>query len=281
MKLVRFGNAGEERPGLVDEQGKLRDLSQVVDDIAGRTLLPESLSRLRGLDPASLPLVPGTPRLGPCVGRVGKFVAVGLNYSDHAAESNMPVPKEPVLFMKATSCICGPNDNIVVPRGAEKVDWEVELGIVIGRDTKYVTEADALSYVAGYCVVHDVSERAYQLEGTGQWTKGKSADTFGPLGPWLVTTDEVPDPQDLDLWLDVDGKRRQQGSTKTMIFGVAHLVSYLSRYMSLQPGDVITTGTPPGVGHGQKPPVYLKVGNEVRLGIERLGEQTQRVVDGA
>jgi 2,4-didehydro-3-deoxy-L-rhamnonate hydrolase len=281
MKLVRFGNAGQERPGLVDQQGKLRDLSQVVDDIAGRTLLPESLSRLRALDPASLPLVPGTPRLGPCVGRVGKFVAVGLNYSDHAAESNMPVPKEPVLFMKATSCICGPDDNIVVPRGAQKVDWEVELGVVIGRDAKYVTEADALSYVAGYCVVHDVSERAYQLEGTGQWTKGKSADTFGPLGPWLVTTDEVPDPQNLDLWLDVDGKRRQHGSTKTMIFGVAQLVSYLSRYMSLQPGDVITTGTPPGVGHGQKPPVYLRVGNEVRLGIERLGEQKQHVVAGA
>jgi 2,4-didehydro-3-deoxy-L-rhamnonate hydrolase len=281
MKLVRFGKAGEEHPGIVDRDGKIRDLSGVVDDIGGDALAPESLARIRAIDPASLPLVPGTPRLGPCVGRVGKFMAIGLNYSDHAAESNMPVPKEPVLFMKATSCICGPNDDIVVPRGAEKVDWEVELGIVIGRDAKYVTEADALSYVAGYCVVHDVSERAYQLEGTGQWTKGKSADTFGPLGPWLVTADEVPDPQNLDLWLEVDGKRRQQGSTKTMIFGVAHLVSYLSRYMSLQPGDVITTGTPPGVGHGQKPPVYLRVGNEVRLGVDRLGEQKQRVVDGA
>jgi 2,4-didehydro-3-deoxy-L-rhamnonate hydrolase len=281
MKLVRFGKAGEEHPGIVDRDGKIRDLSGVVDDIGGNALAPESLARIRAIDPASLPLVPGTPRLGPCVGRVGKFMAIGLNYSDHAAESNMPVPKEPVLFMKATSCICGPNDDIVVPRGAEKVDWEVELGIVIGRDAKYVTEADALSYVAGYCVVHDVSERAYQLEGTGQWTKGKSADTFGPLGPWLVTADEVPDPQNLDLWLEVDGKRRQQGSTKTMIFGVAHLVSYLSRYMSLQPGDVITTGTPPGVGHGQKPPVYLRVGNEVRLGVDRLGEQKQRVVDGA
>jgi len=281
MKLVRFGKAGEERPGIIDRDGKIRDLSGVVDDIGGNALAPESLARIRAIDPASLPLVPGTPRLGPCVGRVGKFMAIGLNYSDHAAESNMPVPKEPVLFMKATSCICGPNDDIVVPRGAEKVDWEVELGIVIGRDAKYVTEADALSYVAGYCVVHDVSERAYQLEGTGQWTKGKSADTFGPLGPWLVTADEVPDPQNLDLWLEVDGKRRQQGSTKTMIFGVAHLVSYLSRYMSLQPGDVITTGTPPGVGHGQKPPVYLRVGNEVRLGVDRLGEQKQRVVDGA
>jgi 2-keto-4-pentenoate hydratase/2-oxohepta-3-ene-1,7-dioic acid hydratase in catechol pathway len=281
MKLVRFGKAGEERPGLIDRDGKIRDLSGAVDDIAGKALAPESLARIRAVDPASLPLVSGTPRIGPCVGRVGKFVAIGLNYLDHAAESNMPVPKEPVLFMKATSCICGPNDDIVVPRGAQKVDWEVELGIVIGRDAKYVTEADALSHVAGYCVVHDVSERAYQLEGTGQWTKGKSADTFGPIGPWLVTTDEVPDPQDLVLWLDVDGKRRQQGSTKTMIFGVAHLVSYLSRYMSLQPGDVITTGTPPGVGHGQKPPVYLRVGNEVRLGIDRLGEQKQRVVDGA
>ena len=281
MKLVRFGKAGEEHPGIVDRDGKIRDLSGVVDDIAGKALAPESLARIRAIDPASLPLVPGTPRFGPCVGRVGKFMAIGLNYSDHAAESNMPVPKEPVLFMKATSCICGPNDDIVVPRGAEKVDWEVELGIVIGRNAKYVTEADALSYVAGYCVVHDVSERAYQLEGTGQWTKGKSADTFGPIGPWLVTTDEIPDPQNLDLWLDVDGKRRQQGSTKTMIFGVAHLVSYLSRYMSLQPGDVVTTGTPPGVGHGQKPPVYLRVGNEVRLGIDRLGEQKQRVVDGA
>jgi len=281
MKLVRFGKAGEEHPGIVDRDGKIRDLSGVVDDIAGKALAPESLARIRAIDPASLPLVPGTPRFGPCVGRVGKFMAIGLNYSDHAAESNMPVPKEPVLFMKATSCICGPNDDIVVPRGAEKVDWEVELGIVIGRNAKYVTEADALSYVAGYCVVHDVSERAYQLEGTGQWTKGKSADTFGPIGPWLVTTDEIPDPQNLDLWLDVDGKRRQQGSTKTMIFGVAHLVSYLSRYMSLQPGDVVTTGTPPGVGHGQKPPVYLRVGNEVRLGVDRLGEQKQRVVDGA
>ncbi len=205
-------------------------------------------------------------------------MAIGLNYSDHAAESNMPVPAEPVVFMKATSCISGPNDDVVLPRGAQKADWEVELGIVVGKDAKYVSEADAISHVAGYCVVNDVSERAYQLEGTGQWVKGKSADTFGPIGPWLVTADEIPDPQNLDLWLDVDGKRRQQGSTRTMVFGVAHLVSYLSRYMSLQAGDVITTGTPPGVGHGQKPPVYLRAGNEMRLGISGLGEQKQRVV---
>jgi 2,4-diketo-3-deoxy-L-fuconate hydrolase len=278
MKLVRYGKAGEEQPGVVDQQGKVRDLSGVVDDIAGKALLPESIARLRAIDPSTLPLVPGTPRLGPCVGRVGKFIAIGLNYSDHAAESGMPVPAEPVLFMKATSCISGPYDDIVLPRGSQKTDWEVELGIVIGRGAKYVTEADALSHVAGYCVVHDVSERAFQLEGTGQWTKGKSADTFGPIGPWLVTTDEVPDPQNLDLWLDVDGRRQQQGSTKTMVFGVSQLVSYLSRYMSLQPGDVITTGTPPGVGHGRKPPVYLRTGNEVRLGVDKLGEQRQRVV---
>ena len=278
MKLVRFGKAGEERPGMIDAKGDLRDLSGVIDDITGKTLAPESLAKIRGLDPAALPRVVGTPRLGPCVGRVGKFVAIGLNYSDHAAESNMPVPAEPVVFMKATSCISGPNDDVVLPRGAQKADWEVELGIVVGKDAKYVSEADAISHVAGYCVVNDVSERAYQLEGTGQWVKGKSADTFGPIGPWLVTADEIPDPQNLDLWLDVDGKRRQQGSTRTMVFGVAHLVSYLSRYMSLQAGDVITTGTPPGVGHGQKPPVYLRAGNEMRLGISGLGEQKQRVV---
>ena len=278
MKLVRFGKAGEERPGLIDANGDLRDLSGVVDDIAGKTLSPESLARLRAIDPTTLPQVSGNPRLGPCVGRVGKFIAIGLNYSDHAAESNMPVPAEPVLFMKATSCISGPYDDVVLPRGAQKADWEVELGIVIGKDAKYVSEADAIAHVAGYCVVNDVSERAYQLEGTGQWVKGKSADTFGPIGPWLVTTDEIPDPQNLDLWLDVDGKRRQQGSTRTMVFGVVHLVSYLSRYMSLQAGDVITTGTPPGVGHGQKPPVYLRPGNEMRLGISGLGEQKQRVV---
>lgn len=278
MKLVRYGKAGEERPGVVDPQGHVRDLSGVVDDIAGQTLLPESLARLRAINPASLPLVPGAPRLGPCVGRVGKFMGIGLNYRDHAAESGMAVPAEPVLFMKATSCISGPYDDIALPRGSQKTDWEVELGVVIGRDARYVTEEDALSHVAGYCVVHDVSERAFQLEGTGQWVKGKSADTFGPMGPWLVTIDEVPDPQNLDLWLEVDGRRQQQGSTRTMVFGVALLVSYLSRFMSLQPGDVITTGTPPGVGHGRKPPVYLRAGNEVRLGVDGLGEQRQKVV---
>lgn len=278
MKLLRYGPSGREKPGVLDAHGAIRDLSGVVPDIAGDALLPESLTRLRALDLATLPTVDGSTRLGPCVGRVGKFIAIGLNYSDHAAESNMAVPKEPVLFMKATSCIVGPNDNVVVPRGAEKVDWEVELGIVIGREAKYVTEADALSHVAGYCVVHDVSERAYQLEGTGQWVKGKSADTFGPIGPWMVTSDEIADPQNLELWLEVNGQRRQHGSTKTMVFGVRHLVSYLSRFMSLQPGDVITTGTPPGVGHGQKPPVYLKAGDSVRLGVDGLGEQYQKVV---
>jgi 2-keto-4-pentenoate hydratase/2-oxohepta-3-ene-1,7-dioic acid hydratase in catechol pathway len=279
MKLLRYGPAGREKPGLLDAANQLRDLSGVVPDIAGLVLLPESLDRLRQLDPATLPLVSGTPRIGPCVGQVGKFICVGLNYSDHAAESGMAVPSEPILFMKATSSIIGPNDDIVLPRGSQKTDWEVELGVVIGKPAKYVSEAEALSHVAGYCVVHDVSERAYQLEGTGQWVKGKSADTFGPIGPWLVTTDAVPDAGNLDLWLEVDGTRRQVGSTKTLIFGVEYLVSYISRFMSLQPGDVITTGTPPGVGHGQKPPVYLRSGNEVRLGVEGLGEQRQRVTD--
>ena len=280
MKLLRFGAPGAEKPGLLDATGTIRDLSGVVPDIAGDTLLPDSLARLRKIDPASLPKVSGTPRIGPCVGRVGKFIAIGLNYSDHAAESGMPVPKEPIVFMKATSCIVGPNDNIEIPRGSQKTDWEVELGVVIGKPAKYVTEQDALSHVAGYCVVHDVSERAYQLEGTGQWTKGKSADTFGPIGPWLVTDDEVADCGELNLWLEVDGQRYQDGTTKTLIFGVTYLVSYLSRFMSLQPGDIITTGTPPGVGHGKKPPVYLRAGNVVRLGVEGLGEQQQTVVSG-
>ena len=278
MKLLRYGPAGGEKPGLLDSSNQLRDLSGVVPDFAGQALLPASLDRLRRLDPAALPLVGGTPRIGPCVGHVGKVICVGLNYSDHAAESGMAVPKEPILFMKATSCIVGPDDDIVLPRGSQKTDWEVELGVVIGTAAKYVSEADALAHVAGYCVVHDVSERAYQLEGTGQWVKGKSADTFGPIGPWLVTGDEVPEPGNLRLWLDVDGTRRQDGSTKTLIFGVEYLVSYISRFMSLQPGDVITTGTPPGVGHGQKPPVYLRASNEIRLGVEGLGEQRQRVV---
>jgi 2-keto-4-pentenoate hydratase/2-oxohepta-3-ene-1,7-dioic acid hydratase in catechol pathway len=280
MKLLRFGPPGAEKPGLLDSTGAIRDLSGVVPDIAGDTLLPESLAKLRKLDPASLPKVSGTPRIGPCVGRVGKFIAIGLNYSDHAAESGMPVPKEPIVFMKATSCIVGPNDNLEIPRGSLKTDWEVELGVVIGKPAKYVTEQNALSHVAGYCVVHDVSERAYQLEGTGQWTKGKSADTFGPIGPWLVTDDEVADCGELNLWLEVDGQRYQDGTTKTLIFGVTYLVSYLSRFMSLQPGDIISTGTPPGVGHGKKPPVYLRAGNVVRLGVEGLGEQQQTVVSG-
>jgi 2-keto-4-pentenoate hydratase/2-oxohepta-3-ene-1,7-dioic acid hydratase in catechol pathway len=278
VKLVRYGNAGKERPGILDEAGRVRDLSGVVRDISGDVLADDSLKKLRHLNTDTLPIVDGKPRLGPCVGSVGKFICIGLNYSDHAAESGMKVPVEPVVFMKATSCICGPNDEVVIPRGAEKTDWEVELGFVIGKEAKYVEERDALSYVAGYCVVNDVSERAFQLEGTGQWVKGKSADTFGPIGPWLVTRDEVPDPQNLHLWLEVDGKRFQDGSTKTMVFGVAHLVSYLSRFMSLQPGDVISTGTPPGVGLGQKPPIYLRPGNVMRLGIDGLGEQRQEVV---
>jgi 2-keto-4-pentenoate hydratase/2-oxohepta-3-ene-1,7-dioic acid hydratase in catechol pathway len=278
MKLLRYGSPGQEKPGLLDSTGAIRDLSGVVADIAADTLLPASIARLRGLDPASLPRVNGTPRIGPCVGRVGKFIAIGLNYSDHAAESGMAVPKEPIVFMKATSCIVGPNDNIEIPRGSQKTDWEVELGVVIGKPGKYITEQDSLSHVAGYCVVHDVSERAYQLEGTGQWVKGKSADTFGPIGPWLVTADEVPDAGNLNLWLEVDGQRYQDGSTKTLIFGVPFLVSYLSKFMSLQPGDIISTGTPPGVGHGKKPPVYLRAGNVVRLGVEGLGEQRQTVV---
>jgi 2-keto-4-pentenoate hydratase/2-oxohepta-3-ene-1,7-dioic acid hydratase in catechol pathway len=280
MKLLRYGDPGSEKPGLLDSSGTIHDLSGVVPDIARGTLLPESLDKLRKLDPNSLPRVNGNPRLGPCVGGVGKFICIGLNYADHAAESNMPLPKEPIVFMKATSAIVGPNDNLEIPRGSTKTDWEVELGVVIGKPAKYVAEADAMSHVAGYCVVHDVSERTFQLEGTGQWVKGKSADTFGPIGPWLVTTDEVQDPGNLKLWLEVDGHRYQDGSTSTLIFGVAYLVSYLSRFMSLQPGDIISTGTPPGVGHGKKPPVYLRAGQVVRLGVERLGEQRQQVVAG-
>lgn len=278
MKLLRYGLSGHEKPGVLDANGRIRDLSHVVPDIAGRVLLPEGLDQIRRLDLTTLPVVEGHPRLGPCVGTVGKFICAGLNYSDHAAESGMAVPKEPIIFMKATSSIIGPNDNVVIPRGSEKTDWEVELAVVIGREAKYVDEADALSHVAGFCVVNDVSERAFQLEGTGQWVKGKSADTFGPIGPWLVTPDEVSDWQNLEMWLDVNGKRRQHGSTKTMIFGVPFLVSYLSSFMSLQPGDVISTGTPPGVGHGQKPPVYLRAGDQMRLGIVGLGEQHQHVV---
>jgi 2-keto-4-pentenoate hydratase/2-oxohepta-3-ene-1,7-dioic acid hydratase in catechol pathway len=278
MKLLRYGAPGAEKPGLLDSTGAIRDLSGTVPDVSGDTLLPESLARLRKIDAASLPRVSGTPRIGPCVGRVGKFICIGLNYSDHAAESGMAVPKEPIVFMKATSSIVGPNDSLEIPRGSTKTDWEVELGVVIGKTAKYVTAEQALSHVAGYCVVHDVSERAFQLEGTGQWTKGKSADTFGPIGPWLVTPDDVSDCGDLKLWLEVDGQRYQDGSTKTLIFDVPFLVSYLSSFMSLQPGDIISTGTPPGVGHGKKPPVYLRAGNVVRLGVEGLGEQQQTVV---
>jgi 2-keto-4-pentenoate hydratase/2-oxohepta-3-ene-1,7-dioic acid hydratase in catechol pathway len=278
MKLLRLGEAGREIPAAVDADGATRDLSGVIPDIASVALSPESIDRLRRLDLGTLPLVAGGQRVGPCVGRVGKFICIGLNYSDHAAESGMAVPAEPVVFMKATSAVCGPNDDVVLPRGSQKTDWEVELGVVIGKHAKYVSEADALSHVAGYCVVNDLSERAFQLESTGQWVKGKSADTFGPIGPWLVTTDEVPNPQDLDLWLEVDGRGFQSGSTRNMVFGVAFLVSYLSRFMSLQPGDVISTGTPPGVGMGQKPPLYLRAGNRMHLGIAGLGEQRQRVV---
>jgi 2,4-diketo-3-deoxy-L-fuconate hydrolase len=278
MKLLRVGNAGEERPAMVDADGMLRDLSGLVSDIAGTALLPASIERLRRVDPKTLPRVAGTPRIGACVGRVGKFICIGLNYSDHAAESGMAVPVEPVVFMKATSSISGPYDDVIIPRGSEKTDWEVELGVIIGKEARYVTVDDALSHVAGYCVVNDLSERAFQLEGTGQWVKGKSADTFGPIGPWLVTTEDVPDPQLLRLWLEVDGHRYQEGSTATMVFGVAHLVSYLSGFMSLQPGDIISTGTPPGVGLGQKPSVYLKPGNVIRLGIDGLGEQRQTLV---
>lgn len=279
MKLLRFGPPGEEKPGLLDASGTIRDLSGIVDDIAGHVLSDASLARLRDVDPSILPAVGGQPRIGPCVGRVGKFVCIGLNYADHAAESGLAVPTEPVVFNKWTSAICGPNDDIEIPRGSVKTDWEVELGVVIGKPAKYIDEANALDYVAGYCIVNDISEREWQLERGGQWDKGKGFDTFGPLGPWLVTRDEVPDPQALDLWLEVDGHRYQNGNTRTMVFGVAKLVAYLSRCMSLQPGDVISTGTPPGVGLGIKPnPVYLKPGQTMRLGIAGLGEQLQRTV---
>ncbi len=282
MKLLRYGPPGQERPGLLDANGQVRDLSELIDDVAGQVLTPASLERLRGLDIASLPLVPGTPqqglRLGPCVGHVGKFICIGLNYADHAAESGLPVPSEPVVFAKWTSAINGPDDDVKIPRGSVKTDWEVELGVVIGQGGAYIEEADALKHVAGYCVVNDVSEREWQLERGTQWDKGKGCDTFGPIGPWLVTADEVPDPQRLDLWLEVDGHRYQRGNTRTMVFGVAQIVSYLSRFMSLQPGDIISTGTPPGVGLGQKPPVYLKPGQTMTLGIDGLGVQTQKTV---
>ncbi|CAM5767883.1 ureidoglycolate lyase [Labrys miyagiensis] len=278
MKLVRYGKPGSEKPGLIDADGKIRDLSAHIADLKGDALSPESLARIAALPHASLPEVTGNPRLGSCVAQPGNFIAVGLNYADHAAESGLPIPREPVLFNKAPSCMVGPNDDVVIPRGSQKTDWEVELAIVIGKRASYVEEKDALSYVAGYAVCNDVSERAYQTEGTGQWMKGKGCPTFGPLGPWLVTPDEVGDVQNLDMWLDVDGTRMQTGSTKTMIFAVAHIVHYISQFMIMEPGDVITTGTPPGVGMGMKPPRYLVPGNVVTLGIEKLGSQKQTFV---
>ena len=278
MKLLRFGTPGQERPGILDAQGQVRDLSGVIDDITGKTLSAESLSRLAVLDIESLPLVDSAARLGPCVGQVGKFICIGLNYADHAAESGLAVPAEPVVFMKATSAITGPNDPVIRPRNSTKLDWEVELGIVIGKHASYVEENEAMDYIAGYCVINDVSEREFQLERGGQWDKGKGCDSFGPLGPYLVTKDEVPDPLNLNLWLKVNGKTFQNGSTNQMVFGPGFLVHYLSQFMSLQPGDVISTGTPPGVGLGQKPPVYLNVGDVMELGVEGMGIQKQVVV---
>jgi 2,4-didehydro-3-deoxy-L-rhamnonate hydrolase len=279
MKLVRFGPPGREKPGIIDANGRIRDLSGVVPDIAGNVLGAKSLAKLRKIKPETLPSVRSGVRLGPCVGNVGNYIAIGLNYSDHAKEAGMQAPSEPIVFLKAHSCISGPNDNIMLPKGSEKTDWEVELAIVIGERARYLAKKDALEVVAGYCVANDVSEREFQLERPGgQWTKGKGCETFGPLGPWLVTKDEIPDPQKLDMWLDVNGQRMQTGSTKTMIFGVAHIVWYCSQFMVMEQGDVIATGTPPGVGSGMKPPRFLKSGDIVRLGIEGLGEQTQKVV---
>jgi 2,4-diketo-3-deoxy-L-fuconate hydrolase len=282
MKLLRYGPLGQEKPGVLDAQGRVRDLSGVVTDISGATLLPANLARLRQLKLEDLPLVTGLPqqdlRLGACVGQVGKCICIGLNYADHAAESNLPLPPEPVVFNKWTSALSGPDDAVQIPRGALKTDWEVELAVVIGQGGRYIDEADAMAHVAGYCVMNDVSERDYQLNRSGTWDKGKGCDSFGPLGPWLVTTDEVPDPHQLALWLEVDGQRFQNGSTATMVFRVPFLISYLSQFMSLQPGDVISTGTPPGVGMGQKPPVFLRAGQTMRLGIQGLGVQTQHTV---
>ncbi|KAA0698902.1 FAA hydrolase family protein [Neorhizobium sp. P12A] len=274
MKLMRVGEAGKEKPALLDKDGKIRDLSANVADIGGEAISPAGLAKIAALDPATLPEL-ASRRIGACVAGTGKFICIGLNFSDHAAETGATVPPEPIIFMKASSAIVGPNDTVLIPRGSEKTDWEVELGVVIGKTAKYVSEADALDYVAGYCVSHDVSERAFQTERSGQWTKGKSCDTFGPIGPWLVTKDEVADPQNLGMWLKVNGKTMQDGSTKTMVYGAAFLVSYLSQFMSLHPGDVISTGTPPGVGMGMKPPQYLKPGDVVELGIEGLGTQRQ------
>ena len=278
MKLLRFGFNGAEKPGIVDADGRVRDLSGIVPDISGAVLSDEGMQAIRDTDLTTLPIVSADTRLGPCVVGTGKFICIGLNYADHAAESGMDVPTEPVIFMKATSAICGPNDPIIIPRGSEKTDWEVELAVIIGKRAKYVTEADAMDYVAGYAVTNDVSERAFQLERLGQWTKGKSCDNYGQIGPWLVTRDEIKDPQDMTMWLTVNGKTMQNGSTKTMVYGVAHIVSYLSQFMSLQPGDVISTGTPPGVGMGKNPQQYLRPGDVVELGITGLGQQRQDVI---
>jgi len=278
MKLLRIGAKGAEKPAILAEDGSIRDLTGIVDDIGGTALSDQGLAKIRATDLNSLPKLDADQRIGPCVANVGKFICIGLNYADHAAETGADIPKEPILFMKATSAIIGPNDDVIIPKNSIKPDWEVELGVIIGTEARYVEEANALDHVAGYCVVNDLSERHFQTERGGQWVKGKSADTFGPIGPWLVTRDEVADPQDLGMWLDVDGHRYQDGSTRTMVFGVAHLVSYVSQFMSLQPGDIITTGTPPGVGMGIKPnPVWLKPGNVMRLGIAGLGEQQQNV----
>ena len=285
MKLLRYGPAGQEQPGLLDKDGRVRNLAGIVDDIAGTALSPESLAKIAALDESTLPIVDGTPqdslRLGACVGSIGKFICIGLNYADHAAESGVAVPPEPVIFNKWTSAVVGPDDDVQIPRGSVKTDWEVELGVVIGTGGSYIDEADAMSHVAGFCVVNDVSEREYQLERSGTWDKGKGCDTFGPTGPWLVTPDEVGDFNKLAMWLEVDGKRYQDGSTSTMVYKVPFLVSYCSRFMSLQPGDVISTGTPPVVGMGQKPPVYLKGGEVMRLGIDKLGQQRQKVLPSA
>ena len=280
MKLIRFGSAGAEKPGVIDSDGNIRDLSGIVNDIAGDVLSDAGMEKIRSTDLSVLPIVDASTRIGPCVGQVGKFLCIGLNYADHAAESGMDLPEEPVVFSKATSAICGPNDDIEMPRGSVKTDWEVELGIIIGQSAKYVSEADAMDYVAGYCLINDLSERDFQIHRSGQWVKGKSCATFGPIGPWLVRRDEIEDPQNLSMYLEVNGKRYQNGSTKTMVFGVEKIVSHLSQFMSLQPGDVISTGTPPGVGLGQKPEVYLKVGDKMELAIEGLGVQHQVVVSG-
>ncbi|MDO6964476.1 fumarylacetoacetate hydrolase family protein [Rhizobium alvei] len=278
MKLMRVGAPGAEKPAILAADGTIRDLSAHVADIGGAAISPDGLAKIAAIDPASLPVLSAGERIGACVAGTGKFICIGLNYSDHAAETNATVPSEPIIFMKATSAICGPNDNVLIPRGSEKTDWEVELGVIIGKTAKYVSEDDALDYVAGYCTINDVSERAFQTERQGQWTKGKSCDTFGPIGPWLVTKDEIADPQALPMWLTVNGEKVQDGNSKTMVYGVKHLVSYLSQFMSLHPGDVISTGTPPGVGLGMKPPRFLKPGDVVELGIEGLGTQKQTFI---